>query len=254
MFEVNQIINNDCLRIMPLMDLSSIDLIICDLPYGVTANKWDSTINLPELWKCYRRILKPNGIVILTAIQPFTSHLVSSNLSQFRHELIWEKDRGTSYLVAARMPLRVHENILIFSPHAVTYNPQYELGEPYKGKRGQGSKNYNGDFIAQSSDNNGLRHPHSILRFPRTDQRLHPTQKPVALIEYLIKSYSEPGDIVLDNCIGSGTTAIAAMKSERQWLGIEKDTEVYQGAIKRVEHFLQKGYDYSPKVGYQKEY
>ncbi|WP_431607397.1 DNA-methyltransferase [Peribacillus frigoritolerans] len=215
----------------------SIDMILCDLPYGTTRNKWDSIIPLEMLWEEYTRIIKDNGAIILTAQTPFDKVLGSSNLKLLRYEWIWEKENGTGFLNAKKMPLKNHENILVFYRKLPTYNPQMRIGfSPYKCKQGSGSDNwnYNSEFGGHISESNGGRYPLSVLKINRDKEKIHPTQKPVTLFEYLIKTYTNEGETVLDNCIGSGTTAIAALNTGRFFIGIEKEKEYVDVANDRI--------------------
>lgn len=238
---IGKIINFDCLKVMPHIPDKSIDMILCDLPYGTTACKWDTVIPFEPLWKQYKRIIKDNGAIVLTASQPFTSSLVMSNLEMFRQELIWEKTMGTGNMNANKMPIKKHENIVIFYKHLPTYNPQFTSGKPYKDKRGNfGERNDNeiyGDCVFRYDpiDNQGTRYPISIIKISNpNNNKLHPTQKPVPLFEYLIKTYTNEGDIVLDNCIGSGTTALACKNTNRRFIGIELDKGYCEIARQRL--------------------
>lgn len=224
----------------------SIDLILCDLPYGSTACKWDSIIPFAPLWEAYRRVCKPNAAIVLTASQPFTSALVMSNVNQFRHEWIWVKNTSSGMMLAGKAPMKRHESVLMFSREKTTFNPQKVLGletSQNHSKKGYGYKNkasklYNVDggvpFVWSEFVN-----PHSVLPCDsvgnRDKDKVHPTQKPVALMEYLIKTYTNEGDLVLDNCMGSGTTCVAAKNLGRRYIGIEKDAGYYEIAVKRVE-------------------
>jgi len=235
---VNQIIHGDCLEVMPLLPDKSIDMILCDLPYGTTACKWDTVIPLEPLWEQYERIIKDNGAIVLTASQPFTSALVMSNPNIFKYEWIWDKRNISNPFLAKYQPLKQHESILVFGKGTVNYYPimtprdkvrkykdKYGGGEAFN-KKGTGEKEYTLKF----------KYPKSILKYTNAIQKgkIHPTQKPVALFEYLIKTYTQPGEIVLDNCIGSGTTAIAALNTGRFFIGIEKDKHYYEMAVERV--------------------
>ncbi len=220
----------------------SIDLILADLPYGQTANQWDSVIDLPALWEQYKRLLTPKGSVILTASQPFTSTLVASNLPWFKYCLVWEKDNGTNFFNAKHQPLKVHEDIAVFAPMAashspkgcMTFNAQMTKGKPYKaGRQECGLHRYHTSPAGNKTDNPGTRCPRSVLRF-KSERGLHPTQKPVSLMSYLIETYSNPGQVVLDNCMGSGSTGVAALKTGRSFIGIELDEEYFATASKRI--------------------
>ena len=226
----------DCLEIMKDIPDKSIDMILCDLPYGTTRNKWDSVIDLKELWKCYERIIKDNGTIVLFSQMPFTAELVHSNLKLFRYEWIWQKDNGTGFLNAKKMPLKIHENILVFYKKIPTYNPQMRTGfKPYTCKQGSGSSNwnYNENFGGYVTENNGERYPIDIIKFKK-DSGLHPTQKPVALLEYLIKTYTNEEGVVLDNCMGSGSSGVACVNTNRNFIGIELDEKYFNIAKERI--------------------
>ena len=243
--ESNNIYNMDCLEGMEMLDDKSIDMILADLPYGTTQNKWDSIISLSKLWLQYERIIKENGVIVLTAQTPFDKILGSSNLELLRYEWIWKKEAGTGFLNAKKMPLKDHENILVFYKKLPTYNPQMELGEKYKGtysSNNLGSSNYgnsNNDKIVEKTYNK--RYPKTIIEFKRDYNKMHPTQKPVELFEYLIKTYTNENELVLDNCMGSGTTAVACLKTNRKFIGFELEEKYYNIAIKRIAKF-DKGY------------
>jgi DNA modification methylase len=233
---INQIIHGDCLEVMKDIPAGSIDMILCDLPYGTTQNEWDSVIPLNSLWAEYMRIIKINGAIVLTAQTPFDKVLGVSNLQMLRYEWIWQKDAGTGFLNAKMMPLKDHENILVFYKKPPTYNPQMRKGfKPYEAKQGHLGKNY-GKGVDSITISDGERYPVTTIKFNRDDDKLHPTQKPVELFRYLIETYTNIGDLVLDNCIGSGTTAIAALSCNRNFIGIEKELKYVTIARKRLEH------------------
>lgn len=227
--EINKVYHMDCLDGMKLIKDKSIDMILCDLPYGTTQNKWDSLINLDRLWEQYERIIKDNGAIVLTAQTPFDKVLGMSNLKWLKYELIWEKSKATGYLNARRMPLKAHENILVFYNKTPKYNPQMTKGKPYKNrhKAGDTGSNYGENKKEYSYENEGTRFPRSVLKFKsvKTNEQLHPTQKPIELFEWLIKTYTDEGEIVLDNAMGSGTTAIACINTNRNYIGFEKEKE-----------------------------
>ena len=234
MLEINKIYNMDCVEGMKYIDDKSIDMILCDLPYGTTRNKWDSIIPLEPLWEQYKRIIKDNGAIVLTAQTPFDKVLGASNLDMLKYEWIWEKTESTGFLNAKKMPLKKHENILVFYKKLPTYNPQFTKGTPYSyQKDGISSSNYGDSKGTNKIINEGKRYPVSIITFKK-DKGLHPTQKPVALFEYLIKTYTNEGETVLDNCIGSGTTAVAAINTNRKYIGFELSEEYYKIAEKRI--------------------
>jgi len=242
MIELNRIYNMDCIEGMKRIPDKSIDMILCDLPYGTTACKWDTVIPFEPLWEQYERIIKDNGAIVLTAKQPFTSALLLSNQKLFRYEIIWEKEKGTDFGNANRKPINSHENILIFYKHQPTYNKQMKPGKPYTKKNYRNNGDDDLNFKSDNSGlwvNNGERTPTTVIKIARDNihkgTNFHPTQKPVALFEYLIKTYTNEGEIVLDNCIGSGTTAIAALNTGRFFIGIEKEPKYVEIARKRVE-------------------
>jgi site-specific DNA-methyltransferase (adenine-specific) len=227
----------NCLNIMKELEDDSIDLILTDLPYGTTACKWDTIIPLEELWKHYDRIIKYNGAVVLNAQQPFTTILANSNIKNFRYEWIWEKPQGTNPLNAKVMPLKSHENILVFYKAKPTYNPQMWISTPYSGFKDHNKKigEVYGSIGSQHRDNpTGERYPTSILKF-KQEKGLHPTQKPVSLMEYMIKTYTNENETVLDSTMGSGTTGVAAINTNRKFIGIEQDEKYFKIAKDRIE-------------------
>lgn len=241
-----QLWHGDCLELMGDIADKSVDAIICDLPYGTTRNKWDSVIPLDKIWEQYKRIIKYKSPIVLFAQTPFDKVLGCSNLDMLKYELIWEKEYGTGFLNAKYAPLKSHENILIFSNGSTThngvsmiYNPQMEVGKPYKCKQGHLGTNYDYEHsIKVVTQNKGERYPKSVLKYSRDKQRFHPTQKPVALIEWLIKTYSNEGDTILDNTFGSGTTAVACVNTNRKFIGMELDDKYFDIACKRVEEAI----------------
>ncbi len=242
----NRIYQMDCLEGMKLISDKSIDMILCDLPYGTTKNKWDSIIPLDELWKEYNRIIKDNGAIVLTAQTPFDKVLGMSNLKMLKYEWIWEKTSATGHLNAKRMPMKAHENVLVFYKKLPTYNPIKTKDHVRKVSKSEHkfnsklSTNYNKHgFTTYDSTE---RYPRSVQVFATDKQKeaLHPTQKPVALFEYLIKTYSNEGEIVLDNCMGSGTTAVACENLNRQWIGFETESEYIEIANNRLKELKEK--------------
>lgn len=237
----------DCLVEMDKIADKSVDMILCDLPYAVTAFKWDSFINLRLLWNCYDRILKDNATAIFTATQPFSSILVTGNMDMFKYALVWDKLKGTSFAIAKKKPMASHEDILVFGRGKMIYNPQMELAEE-KNKRPRKNQYKTGGAVPISSGiskvsenhNEDLRYPKSVVRISKDIgdcnhiHRTHPTQKPVELMEYLIKTYTNEGMTVLDNCMGSGTTGVACKKTGRHFIGIEKDEKYFEIAVSRV--------------------
>ena len=239
--ELNKIYNEDCLVGMKKIPDASVDCIICDLPYGTTACAWDSIIPFDLLWEQYNRIIKPKGNVVLFASGRFVFQLYNSQPNKYRYDLIWKKTKCGSPLTAKYMPLKMHEHILIFGESAAVYNPQMTYGgTPYKKdyNHAYGIKNAHGYGIkCVHTDNHGERHPISVQEFQqkwRRQDQLHPTQKPVELIRWLIRSYSNEGDTILDNCMGSGTTAIACIREKRNFIGFELNKEYYDKACKRI--------------------
>lgn len=195
------LLQGDCMELMSRIPDGSIDMVLSDLPYGTTRCRWDTPINLQELWKQYRRVVKENGAIVLFSAQPFTTELISSNKAMYRYEWIWRKTQPSGFMNAKKMPLRTHENIEIFYRKPPTYNPQMTHGHKSK--------------------------------------RLHPTQKPVDLLEYLVKTYTNSGETVLDNCMGAGSTGVACLNTGREFVGIELDPEYYQIAKERIEQHVE---------------
>lgn len=234
--ELNKIYNEDCLTGMKEIPDKSVDMILCDLPYGTTRNKWDTIIPLEPLWEQYERIIKDKGAIVLTAAQPFESILITSNPKMFKYDLIWKKTHAKGHLNAKRMPLRGHESILIFYKKPPVYNPIMRKGKyRYKGSKGQASGRCYGESKGHDVWNDEY-YPTSVIEISNANQRnkIHPTQKPVELFEYLIKTYSNEGEMVLDNCMGSGTTAIACINTDRNYLGFELDEEYHNIANERI--------------------
>ena len=244
-----KLLHGDCLDIMPTIESGSVDMILCDLPYGTTACKWDTIIPFAPLWEQYKRIIKPRGAIVLTASQPFTSALVMSNPKWFRYEWIWKKRRITGYLNARIRPMSSHESILVFGDGRIPYFPRMKTGIMHKSgakpEWGGQAKCY-GDHkrIFTESDQwyprsiieFGADHETTITRTHRPDKIFrHPTQKPVALMEYMIRTYTNAGETVLDNCFGSGTTGVACVNTGREFIGIEKDASYFEIARKRIE-------------------
>lgn len=233
-----QIFNGDCLELLKNIPDKSIDLICSDLPYGTTNCKWDSCIDLENLWEQYNRISKPNTAVILFAQTPFDKVLGVSNLKKLKYELIWEKSHATGHLNAKKMPMKAHENILVFYDNLPTYNPIKTEGHKRKTsvKRIDSSSVYGAQNFDELPYASTSRYPRSIVKFSSDKQtsNLHPTQKPVALMEWLVKTYSNEGDTVLDSCMGSGTTGVACIKNNRKFIGMELDQEYFSIAEKRI--------------------
>jgi len=240
--ELNQIYHGDCLELMAGIPDGSVDMVLCDLPYGTTACKWDTIIPFEPLWAHYKRVIKKNGAIVLTASQPFTTELIASNFSMFKYELIWDKGRGFEPQLANIRPMKSHENIIVFGQGKLFYNPQKTPCEPYTmNRKSLNKKDGEGQNIFASkpqSKTYNEKFPVSILR-AGFERGLHPTQKPVALFEYLIRTYTNEGETVLDNCLGSGTTAIAAIRTGRNFIGMEKDDKYHAIACERVRQELE---------------
>jgi len=232
----------DCLEKMKEIPDGSVDMVMCDLPYGTTQNKWDSVIPLEPLWREYRRVCKPSAAIVLTASQPFTSALVMSNLSNFKYQWTWDKANSTGFLNAKKQPLRQTEDVCVFYREQCTYNPEMEVrGKPrVKGgyNKPGGSDNY-GEFHDVKSVSNEY-YPTNLLRISNANraEKIHPTQKPVALMEYLVRTYTNEGQTVLDNTMGSGTTGVACVNTGRRFIGIERDEAYFAIAKKRIEDAL----------------
>lgn len=237
-----ELIHGDCLVEMSWIPDKSIDMVLCDLPYGTTQNKWDSVIPFEPLWEHYKRICK--GAIVLTAAQPFTSALVMSNVEYFRYSWIWEKPNGSNQTMAKAQPLRVHEEVLVFSELSAhnqaklrcPYNPQglvkygKETRQGIKVTENLGEGRTRANSYVQEFTN----YPRTVIKFAPDSSKVHPTQKPVALMEYLIRTYSNPGDVVLDNCMGSGTTGVACVNTGREFIGIEQDEKYFRIAQDRI--------------------
>lgn len=227
---LNRVIEADCLEIMEKLPDNSIDMVLCDLPYGTTQNKWDSVIPLEKLWKEYKRIVKPNGAIVLTSQGIFTANLIVSNPKMFKYKWVWEKSKSTNFLNAKKQPLRKHEDVCVFYSKQPTYNPQMVEGEPYdKGMRKDQLSGSYGDFHSVHVQSDGMRYPTDIVYFKTSESEgevIHPTQKPVSLGRYFVKTYTNPGDVVLDNTSGSGSFLVSALLEGRNFIGIEKNEDV----------------------------
>ncbi len=238
-----EVIQGDCLEVMKDIADKSIDMILCDLPYAETGNKWDFPVNPERLWEQYRRIIKEDGVIVLTGTFKFGTQLYLQAPDLYKYDWIWEKDNGTNAPNVGLQPFRTHEQIFVFGKGRVTngtrismkYNPQKTEGKPYSQMSGKMSENWKGGLKNIVTDNpTGLRHPKTIQKFNRDKSGLHPTQKPVALFEYLIKTYTNEGDLVLDNCAGSGTTGVACKNLNRNFILIEKEQEYIDIINKRL--------------------
>ncbi|MBG9617511.1 DNA-methyltransferase [Bacillus cereus] len=242
---LNQVFNMDCLEGMKMIPDKSVDMILCDLPYGTTACKWDSIIPFDLLWQQYERIIKDNGAILLTASQPFTTKLIASNMKLFRYEWIWKKgNHVTGFPNANRMPLKNHENVLVFYKKLPKYYPQdlILLDKPIQKKEVRNMKVFgkkNNESLNNVYVKKYTNYPKSVIDFPRDSKTFHPTQKPVALFEYLIKTYTKEGETVLDNCMGSFTTAIACINTKRNYIGFEMDEEYWKLGNERVNKHIE---------------
>ncbi|HAV5356858.1 TPA: site-specific DNA-methyltransferase [Acinetobacter baumannii] len=232
-----QLMLGDCLDRMREVETGTVDMILCDLPYGTTCCKWDVVIPFKQLWEQYERVIKDNGAIVLFAAQPFTSLLASSNLKLFRYEWIWEKPAATGFFNAHFQPLRAHENILVFYKAKPTFNPMKTFGHERKTAKRKdiGSEHYGKQVNIKSYDSTE-RYPRSVQLFSRDKKKsnLHPTQKPVALCEYLIRTYTNEGETVLDNTMGSGTTGVACVNTGRSFIGIEQEKKYFEIAEERI--------------------
>lgn len=238
---INAVFEGDCLEIMENIPASSIDMVLCDLPYGTTRNKWDSRLDLNLLWKCYERIVKPNGAIVLNAQGMFTARLMLSNEALFKYKIVWLKSKPTNFLNAKKQPLRKYEDVCIFYKKQPFYSPQMETGRPYtKGiRKNQDTGSYNSfkPVLVESSD--GKRYPTDVIYFKTAESEgnvWHPTQKPVALGRYFIRTYTMPGEIVLDNTCGSGSYLVAAILEGRNCVGIEKNVLVECFRKERIDY------------------
>jgi DNA modification methylase len=224
----------DCLERMGEIPNGSVDMVLCDLPYGTTACKWDAVIPFEPLWAHYRRVTKPNAAIVLTASQPFTTALISSNREDFRYCWVWDKTKGGNFALAKKQPMKSHEDVCVFYRRQPTYNPTMEIRGNVR-KKGGGKASDNFGIVPTVSFNNTY-YPKTIVQFStgsRTDH-WHPTQKPIALMEYLIRTYTNEGETVLDNTMGSGTTGVACVNTGRKFIGIERDPQYFEIAKQRI--------------------
>lgn len=229
------LLQGDCLELLPTIQDNSIDMILADLPYGMTANQWDSVIPMDQLWDHYTRILKVGGVVALFGAEPFSSNLRLSNPKWYRYDWYWIKNRGSGFLNAKRMPLKAVETISIFYPRLPLYNPQMTAGKPYRTKNHTISNNWGSSYkIGWITDNKGTRYPVNAIHFNKIAKTVHPTQKPVDLLQYLIKTYTNEGMTVLDNCMGSGSTGVTAKQLKRNFIGMELDKKYFEIAKQRI--------------------
>ena len=247
------LLNGDCLKMMKEIPDNSIDMVLCDLPYGTSASSWDKKLPMNDLWNEYKRIIKHNRAIVLFSQQPFTSLLITSNIEMWKYNWIWEKDNGTNFMNSHFCPLKITEDICVFGNGATSfvkngenliYNPQFSEGKPYSIISGnqksnsavvRGGKGGRDDVGGYKTESDGKRYPKNLIKFNRDKDKLHPTQKPVSLCEYLIQTYTNEGDVVLDNCMGSGTTGIACLNTNRKFIGMELDNTYFEIAKKRIE-------------------
>lgn len=232
-----KLLHGDCVELLPTLESKSIDCVITDLPYQMTDCVWDAVVPFDFMWSQFKRLVKPKGAMVFTCSQPFTTLLVNSNMKQFKHEWIWEKHQGTNPMAASYAPMKCHESVVVFCDGSPNYYPQMEKGTPYSGFKGEkGIGEIYGDNLKSEHRDNpeGSRYPRSVQYF-KGEKGLHPTQKPVALMEYLVKTYSKENDIVLDITMGSGTTGIACFNTDRNFIGIERDDDYYKVCVDRLE-------------------
>jgi DNA modification methylase len=229
-----ELIHGDCLEEMKKIPDGSVDLVLTDPPYGTTQNKWDTIIDLKQMWTELHRITKDNGAIVLTSQQPFSSILVTSNIKNFKYTWTWVKEAGTGFLNAKKYPLKDNEDVLVFCKKPHVYNPQMREGKPYTIKQGNTKSSNYGTQTGAVTVSNGDRYPLTTIRFSRDKDKQHPTQKPVALMEYLIKTYTNEGETVLDFTMGSGTTGVACRNLNRNFIGIELDETYYNIAKERI--------------------
>jgi site-specific DNA-methyltransferase (adenine-specific)/modification methylase len=237
---LNKLWEDDCLAVMRRMPANSVDMVLCDLPYGTTQNKWDSPISLEDLWKEYARIVKDHGAIVLTAQGIFTARLILSNPKMFKYKIIWVKSKPTNFLNCRKQPLRKHEDVCVFYKSQAVYRPQMVPGEPYnKGVRKDQLTGSYGDFHPVHVKSEGTRFPTDVVYFKTAESEgpvWHPTQKPVELGRYLIRTFTKPDDVVLDNAFGSGSFLVAAVLERRNFIGIEKNQEVHLFKKKRIDY------------------
>lgn len=235
-----QLYQGDCMDYFKTVEDESVDLILADLPYGTTFNKWDTPLDLPKLWAEYKRMLKKHGAILLFGQGVFTAKLITSQPKLFRYNWVWRKNNATGFLNARKMPLKAHETVSVFYKALPTYNPQKIKGEPYKrNPRLFFSPNYQKATTGGRGNPTGERFPVDVLEFPKVNHTIHPTQKPVALCEYFIKTYTNAGDLVLDNTAGSGTTGVAAVKLGRKFIGMEKEPKYFAMMQQRIKEAEQ---------------
>lgn len=240
---MNYLYEGDCLSVLPKLGASSVDMVLCDLPYGTTQNKWDSVIDLDALWKEYNRVVKPNGAIVLTSQGPFTARLILSNEKAFKYKIVWVKSKATNFLNAKKQPLRKHEDICVFYRKQPVYHPQMSTGVPYdKGVRKNQLTGGYGVFNPSHVKSDGARYPTDVVYFKTAESEgevVHPTQKPVALGQYLVRTFSNPGDVILDNTCGSGSFLISAALEKRRFIGIENNRDAQHFKAEKADYILE---------------
>lgn len=231
------LMHGDCLELLPTIPDQSVDLVLTDPPYAVTDCAWDTIIPFEPMWEQLERVIKPKGVIVMTATQPFTTKLIASNMDMFKYSWVWQKSSATGFLNVKRMPLRKHEDILVFYNNPPTYNPQMTKGKPYKAKQGTAGDIYKTTCLTTTNNTTGDRYPLSIIDINNNKQGgFHPTQKPVKLMEYLINTYTNKGDTVLDFTMGSGSTGVAAANIDRSFIGIELNDDYFKIATDRIKN------------------
>ena len=242
MEEQYKLYNGDCLEVMKDIKDKSIDMILCDLPYGTTICKWDVIIPFDELWKQYNRIIKDNGVILLFGTEPFSSKLRCSNLKNYKYDWVWYKSRAFNFFHAKKQPLKYHEIISVFYKKQPQYYPIMRKGEKnHRTKPVANKSNLLNNITKEVINTSDMKYPKSIIEIKSTDstKNLHPTQKPIALLEYLIKTYTKEGETVLDNCMGSGSTGVACINTNRKFIGIELDSNYYNIAKQRIDEYAK---------------
>jgi len=237
--QVMDLRKGDCLDILKTIESNSIDMVLTDLPYGMTKNRWDVVIPFDDMWKELNRVAKPNCPIVLFANNPFGAMLIASNVKNYRYSLVWEKNKFSDFLNAKRKPMKIHEDIHIFYKKQPTYNPQYTKGDPYERwntqKAVDNQTNYGSHKENHVVNEAGTRLPTTVLKFPRVERPDHPTQKPVDLLKWLIRTYTNPGNTVMDICMGVGSTGVAAKMVGRSFIGMEIEEEYYTKSVTRIE-------------------
>lgn len=233
----------DCIELMHKLPDKSVDMILCDLPYGITRHKWDIVIPFDELWAEYNRIIKDHGAIVLFGAEPFSTKLRMSNIKMYRYDWVWLKSRATLFQMSHKRPMNKHELVSVFYKHQPKYNPQFSKGKPYKskgGKKHKASGFMSHDMKTLDRVNTGYRYPTTILNFPNSNnKRFHPTEKPLNILEYLIKTYTDENDVVLDNCMGSGSTGVASARLNRKFIGYELNGHYFDIAKTRINNEIK---------------